>query len=106
MPMDVDSLHKVTTEREKAKYMKQGHCSKCGRQGHMVCACPIHQKRQGRAPAQIKVTETQEIEKSEAPDGTTPAGIYAAINSLKDKDYDALKAMYEAGIKKEGFVDT
>jgi hypothetical protein len=40
--------------------------------------------------------ETQEIEKSEAPDGTLPAGIYAAINSLKDEDYDALKAMYEA----------
>jgi hypothetical protein len=49
--------------------------------------------------------ETQELEKSKAPDGTSPAEIYAAINSLKDEDYDALKAMYEARIKKEGFVD-
>jgi hypothetical protein len=103
MPMDVDSLHKVTTEKEKAEYMKQGCCFECGRQGHMARACPIRQKRQGGAPAQIKVMETQEIEKSEAP--TSPAGIYAAINSLKDEDYDALKAMYEAGMKKEGFVD-
>jgi hypothetical protein len=103
--MDVDSLCKVTTEKEKAKYMKQGHCFECERQGHMVHACPIHQKRQGGAPAQIKVTETQEIEKSKAPADTLPTGIYAAINSLKDEDYDALKAMYEAGMKKEGFVD-
>jgi hypothetical protein len=103
--MDVDSLCKVTTEKEKAKYMKQGRCFKCGRQGHMACTCPIRQKKQGEAPAQIKVTETQEIEKSEAPADTSPAGIYAAINSLKDKDYDTLKAMYKAGIKKEGFVD-
>jgi glutamine synthetase len=71
----------------------------------MVHACPIRQKRQGGAPAQIKVMETQEIEKSEAPEGTLPTGIYAAINSLKDKDYDALKAMYKARMKKEGFVD-
>jgi hypothetical protein len=104
--MDVDSLRKVTTEKEKAKYMKQGHCFKCGRQGHMACTCPICWKKQGGAPAQIKVTETQEIEKGEVPDDTSPAGIYAAINNLKDKDYDTLKAMYEAGMKKEGFVDT
>jgi hypothetical protein len=103
--MDVDSLCKVTTEKEKAKYIKQGCCFKCGRQGHMACTCPICQKRQGGVPAQIKVMETQEIEKNEAPDGTSPTGIYAAINSLKDKDYDTLKAMYKARMKKEGFVD-
>jgi hypothetical protein len=71
----------------------------------MVHACPICQKRQGGAPAQIKVTETQEIERSEVPDGTSLAGIYATINSLKDKDYDTLKEMYEARMKKKGFVD-
>jgi hypothetical protein len=103
--MDVDSLRKVTTEKEKAEYMKQGCCFECGRQGHMACACPICQKKRGGAPAQIKVTETQEIERSEAPADTSPATIYAAINGLKDEDYDALKAMYEARMKKEGFVD-
>jgi hypothetical protein len=75
MPMDVDSLHKVTTEKEKAEYMKQGCCFKCGRQRHMVRACPICQKKRGGAPAQIKVTETQEIERSKAPADTSPAGI-------------------------------
>jgi hypothetical protein len=66
---------------------------------------PHSSEERRRSPTQIKVTETQEIERSEAPADTSPARIYAAINSLKDEDYDALKAMYKAGMKKEGFVD-
>ena len=37
--MDVDIIHKATTEANKVKYCTEGCCFNCDRQGHLSCFC-------------------------------------------------------------------
>jgi len=51
-------VSKATTEADKECYRKEGRCYECGKQGHIVRACPA----KGRAPAarMVVINDTQE----------------------------------------------
>jgi len=50
-------VSKATTEADKERYCKEGRCYECGKQGHIVRACPT----KGRAPAArtVVINDTQ-----------------------------------------------
>jgi hypothetical protein len=38
--MDVDVVHKASTEEQKKKHRTEGRCFECSKQGHMARQCP------------------------------------------------------------------
>ena len=105
VPMDVDAIHKVT-EAEKKRYLAEGRCFECGKQGHMARKCPIRLKKQGQKPRpQIKVLDAPEAKEEPPATDTkayTPQGIIEALKNMGDEEMEALRKVYCGD---EDFVD-
>ena len=50
-------IAKATTEADKERYHKEGRCYECGKQGHIVRACPLKKNATNSRSATVIVTE-------------------------------------------------
>jgi hypothetical protein len=78
-------LSKATTEAEKERYKKEGRCFECGKQGHIVRACPTRQARQNATSARsTSVIVTDPI--SDSPEPPAFERIGKALLGFSDED--------------------
>ena len=67
-PMDVDTLWKAETIKDKKKYRDEGCCFECSKQGHIAWNCPIKKNnpRTPQKPSYIKMVQNQKYDEEEA----------------------------------------
>jgi hypothetical protein len=103
--MDVDAIRKVT-EADKERYLKEGRCFECRKQGHMARKCPIRLRKKGKWPqrAQVKVLDVPEIPEvpKEKQETYTPQGIIEALKAMGEDQLEGMRKLYEGD---KGFVD-
>lgn len=100
-------IQKAVSDKDKEEYCKTSRCFECGKQGHLMCACPsklLHRNQNARTVT-IKDGDSIDLPLDENDAGLMPATLAAlAMHLLVDKKEAFACSLQEMGAN-AGFQD-
>ena len=88
--MQVDHLHKATTEVDKEHYKKEGWCFNCGMQGHLSHACSRKGTSQMNPPVIAQKTTDETPATTEEEPQYMAQGVLKFMKGMDNEQYQSL----------------